>query len=38
MKIRKHKDLTSIDINADQILVVACDSFGGIGNKKHDIV
>ena len=38
MKIRKHRDLTLIDINEDQILVVSCDSSGGIGNKENDIV
>lgn len=38
MKIRKHRDLTLIDINKDQILVVSCDSSGGIGNKENDIV
>lgn len=38
MKIRKHRDLTLIDINDDQILVVSCDSSGGIGNKENDIV
>lgn len=38
MKIRKHRDLTLIDINKDQTLVVSCDSSGGIGNKKNDIV
>ena len=35
MKIRKHRDLTLIDINKDQILVVSCDSSGGIGNKEN---
>ena len=38
MKISKHRDLTLIDINADQILVVSCDSSGGIGNKENDVV
>lgn len=38
MKIRKHRDLTLIDINDDQILVVSCDSSGGIGNKENDVV
>lgn len=38
MNIRKHRDLTLIDINKDQILVIACDSAGGIGNKKNDVV
>ena len=38
MKIRKHRDLTLIDINSNQILVVACDSSGGIGNKENDLV
>lgn len=38
MKIRKHRDLTLIDINEEQILVVSCDSSGGIGNKENDVV
>lgn len=38
MKTRKYRDLTVIDINADQLLVVACDSAGGIGNKENDVV
>lgn len=38
MKIRKYRDLTLIDINDDQILVVSCDSSGGIGNKENDVV
>lgn len=38
MKIRKHRDLTLIDINKDQTLVISCDSSGAIGNKENDIV
>ncbi|MBU5437301.1 hypothetical protein KQI42_04730 [Tissierella sp. MSJ-40] len=38
MKITKHRDLTLIDINSDQFLVVSCDSSGGIGNKENDMV
>lgn len=38
MKITKHRDLTLIDINQDQVLVIACDSSGGIGEKENDIV
>lgn len=38
MNIRKYRDLTLIDINKDQILVIACDSSGGIGNKENDII
>lgn len=38
MKITKHRDLTLIDINKDQFLVISCDSSGGIGDKENDIV
>lgn len=38
MEIRKHRDLTLIDINQEQILVISCDSSGGIGNKENDVV
>jgi len=38
MKVSKFRDLTLIDINKDQILVVACDSCGGIGEKEKDVV
>ena len=38
MKITKHRDLTLIDINKDQFLVISCDSSGGIGNKENDMV
>lgn len=38
MKIKKHRDLTLIDINQDQFLVISCDSLGGIGDKEHDVV
>lgn len=38
MKISKYRDLTIVDINEEQFLVVSCDSSGGIGNKENDIV
>ena len=38
MEIKKHRDLTLIDINEEQFLVISCDSLGGIGNKEHDMV
>jgi len=38
VNIRKYRDLRLIDINKDQILVISCDSAGGIGNKENDIV
>lgn len=38
MEIKKHRDLTLIDINKEQFIVISCDSLGGIGNKKHDVV
>ncbi|KNF07904.1 alpha-ribazole kinase [Gottschalkia purinilytica] len=38
MKITRHRDLTLIDINNDQFLVISCDSSGGIGNKENDVV
>lgn len=38
MKTIKYRDLTLIDINFDQTLVVSCDSSGGIGEKENDIV
>ncbi len=38
MKIAKYRDLTLIDINENQSLVVSCDSSGGIGEKENDIV
>lgn len=38
MKIKKHRDLTLIDINEKQFLVISCDSLGGIGDKEHDMV
>lgn len=38
MKITKHRDLTLVDINKDQMLVISCDSSGAIGNKEKDIV
>ncbi|HLR34807.1 MAG TPA: AIR synthase related protein [Tissierellales bacterium] len=38
MKITKYRDLTIVDINKEQFLVISCDSSGGIGNKEKDIV
>lgn len=38
MKISKFRDLTIIDINDDQVMVISCDSAGAIGNKEKDIV
>lgn len=38
MNITKFRDLTLIHINDDQIMVIACDSSGGIGNKEFDVV
>lgn len=38
MKVKKYRDLTLIDINEKQLLAVACDSSGGIGDKENDIV
>lgn len=38
MKTTKFRDLTLIHINSEQIMVVACDSSGGIGNKEFDVV
>lgn len=38
MKITKFRDLTLIDINEFQIMAIACDSSGGIGDKEFDVV
>ncbi len=38
MRISKFRDLTFIDINEEQIIAIACDSAGGIGNKEKDVV
>lgn len=38
MKVKRFRDLTLIDQENDKILVIACDSSGGIGNKPEDIV
>ncbi len=38
MKITKFRDLTLIDINDTQIMAIACDSSGGIGDKEFDVV
>lgn len=37
-RLNKVRDLSVIQINPDQHLIMACDSSGGIGNKKHDVV
>ncbi|ABW19741.1 AIR synthase related protein [Alkaliphilus oremlandii] len=34
----KFRDLTVIDIPPNHRMIIACDSSGGIGNKKHDVV
>lgn len=34
----KYRDLTIIDINESQKLVIACDSSGAIGDKENDII
>lgn len=36
-RIRKIRDLTVLDIGAERLLVVACDSVGGIGPKEADV-
>lgn len=38
MKISKFRDITLIDLNENQMLAVACDSSGGIGEKSEDII
>lgn len=38
MRVSKFRDLTLVDINDTQIMVIACDSAGAIGNKEKDIV
>ncbi len=38
MSVKKFRDLTLLSINEDQLLVIACDSSGGVGNKEHDII
>lgn len=38
MEIKRHRDLTIIDINKDQTLAISCDSSGGIGEKPNDMV
>lgn len=37
-KIRQFRDLTLIPLYQDELLVIACDSLGGIGPKQHDMV
>lgn len=38
MKVEKYRDLTLLHVNDDCFLVIACDSCGGIGSKKLDVV
>ena len=35
-KIRQFRDLTLVPLSHDELLVIACDSLGGIGPKPHD--
>lgn len=37
-RARKYRDLTFIDINSKDMLVISCDSCGAIGDKERDIV
>ena len=37
-RLKRCRDLTLMDLNAEQYLVVACDSDGGIGSKPQDTV
>lgn len=38
MKIKSYRDLTFIDIDEEKMMVIACDSCGGIGLKEYDVV
>jgi hypothetical protein len=38
MKVQSFRDLTLVHLSADDLLVVACDSCGGVGSKAHDQV
>ncbi len=38
LKIHKIRDLSVIDIGNERYIVIAVDSFGGIGPKEHDVV
>lgn len=38
MEIKQLRDLTVLSIDENKYLAVACDSCGGIGNKKYDTV
>ncbi|QNO13871.1 selenophosphate synthase [Alkalicella caledoniensis] len=38
MRGRKFRDLTLVPINDYDLLVISCDSSGGIGNKENDLV
>ena len=35
-KVRKCRDLTLVEMNGDNLLVIACDSLGAIGTKEED--
>ncbi|GKX32060.1 hypothetical protein SH1V18_45400 [Vallitalea longa] len=36
--IKKFRDITLISFDNENVLTVACDSCGGIGNKEHDVI
>jgi hypothetical protein len=36
--IKKYRDVTLLELDDKNILTVACDSCGGIGNKEHDVI
>ncbi|WP_458785798.1 AIR synthase related protein, partial [Vallitalea sediminicola] len=36
--IEKFRDITLLSFDHKNILTVACDSCGGIGNKEHDVI
>lgn len=38
MESKQFRDLTFIDINDNDKLIISCDSAGAIGNKKEDII
>ncbi|SNS46160.1 alpha-ribazole kinase [Anaerovirgula multivorans] len=38
MQVEKFRDLTLIEHTADKLLVIACDSCGGIGSKENDVL
>lgn len=35
---KKDRDLSFVDIDQEKVLVIACDSAGGIGPKKEDVI